>query len=152
MQLQCILLASFFFGRPQNLPPSVQESFEVEITYDTLAWSGKAAFTAIYKGCNSIENIGQALRKGSMLDIPTAEQLLSQLRSWTDSLPNAVRHFNFEEVSSLEPEDRQSLVSSVHILCIYYFAVTLITWPLLIAYLMSRLCAIWDTYSQGLQM
>lgn len=91
------------------------------------------------KGCILIERIVQSLRKGSMLHVPTAEDLLDQLRQWTQSLPATVRQFSLSQSTRMESADRQALIGSVHISCVYYFAVILITRPFLIAYLMSRL-------------
>ncbi len=91
------------------------------------------------KGCSIIENVVQELRKGSMLDILNAEELLGRLRTWTQSLPKTVRRFTTKETSSIEPEDRHGLIGGVHISCLYYFAVILVTRPFLIEYLMSRL-------------
>lgn len=106
---------------------------------DALAWQGKINFAAMSKGCSIVENVVQALRKGSILDGANAEELLSQLRNWIQSLPEAVRRFTFRETSTVGPEDRHELIGSVHVSCLYYFAVILVTRPFLIEYLISRL-------------
>lgn len=101
----------------------------------------QAAFSEIVKACSLLENIVDKLSTGNMLHIPTAEVLLQQFRRWSQSLPPVLLRFTFHpgEGASLDPVDRQMLVGNIHVSCVYYFSVILITRPFLIAYLLSRL-------------
>ncbi|KAE8307790.1 hypothetical protein BDV41DRAFT_584082 [Aspergillus transmontanensis] len=101
----------------------------------------ESAFYAIGDGCILLDNIVDTLSKGKLLDIMTAEDLLMQLRKWSGSLPTTLRQFchPFHSSQTLKPGDRQRLLGSIHISCLYYFAVILVTRPYLIAYLTSRL-------------
>ncbi|KAH7037412.1 uncharacterized protein B0I36DRAFT_313999 [Microdochium trichocladiopsis] len=140
------ILMSFILGRPQSLPPTRSETSRSS-TPAAEGGGGQGTFLAIVRGCTLIENIVHTLRSSNMLHVPTAESLLEQLRLWTQSLPEAVRQFTFTASaysstgSSLESADRQALVGNVHVSCVYYFAVILITRPFLIADHMPRLRA-----------
>ena len=133
------VLASFILGRPQNLLPTMQSALQSDNINEALTRSGRANFAAMSKGCSLVEDIVQVQRKESLLNVSTAEELLNRLRCWTQSLPDTVRQFSSGDVSGLDPADRQALIGSVHISCLYYFGVILITRPFLVAYLMSRL-------------
>ncbi|GKZ35532.1 hypothetical protein AbraIFM66950_006194 [Aspergillus brasiliensis] len=131
------ILSSFVLSRPRSLPvvPSMPDMTEVDTD---------SAFHAVGNGCTLLDNIVNTLSKGRLLDVITAEGLLAQLQKWARSLPPTLRQFHRGPNSSsssaaLEPADRQRLVGSIRVSCLYYFAVILITRPYLIAYLMSRL-------------
>ncbi|CAK41185.1 uncharacterized protein An12g06550 [Aspergillus niger] len=122
-------------SRPRSLPlvPSMPDTNE-EVNL-------QSAFYAVGNGCTLLNNIVDTLSKGGLLDVPTAEGLLSQLRKWSSGLPTGLRQFRSvsHSLPFLEPGDRQRLVGSIHVSCLYYFAVILVTRPYLIAYLTSRL-------------
>lgn len=140
------VLMSFILGRPQSLPPTRSEASRVT-TPAPEGGGNQGTFLAIVRGCSLMEKIVQTLRSSNMLHIPTTENLLEQLRLWTQSLPEAVRQFTLSANgysgpgSSLESADRQALVGNVHVSCVYYFAVILVTRPFLIADHMPRLRA-----------
>lgn len=127
-------LSSFVLSRPRSLPTVPNWSNVIESKTES-------AFHAIGDGCILLDNIVDTLSKGKLLDIITAEDLLMQLRKWSGSLPTTLRQFYhpFHSSQTLEPRDRQRLVGSIHVSCLYYFAVILVTRPYLIAYLTSRL-------------
>ncbi|KAF7548329.1 hypothetical protein G7046_g8709 [Stylonectria norvegica] len=135
------VLASFVLGRRQSTPLASPDSGLT--TFDTsetvTAENDQSTFAAILEGCLNIESIIQSLRAGHMLHVPTAECLLEQLRNWTENLRGPVRLFTFSQTAELTSRDRQALIGHLHLSCVYYFAVMLITRPFLIAYLMSRL-------------
>ncbi|GFN11786.1 fungal specific transcription factor domain-containing protein [Aspergillus tubingensis] len=128
------ILSSFVLSRPRSLPL-------VQSMSDTNELNPQSAFYAIGNGCTLLINIVDTLSNGGLLDVPTAEGLLSQLRKWSSSLPASLRQFRSVSQGPpfLEPAARQRLVGSVHVSCLYYFAVILVTRPYLIAYLVSRL-------------
>ncbi|KAH8668917.1 hypothetical protein BX600DRAFT_265313 [Xylariales sp. PMI_506] len=134
------VLTSFILGRPQSLPEVWYDAPPpTGITNSHIPQTGQNTFQAIIGGCRLIEDIVQRLRSGTVLHVPTAETLLAKLRHWTAQLPPTARVFAFSEGSELDSADRQALIDNIHLSCVYYFAVILITRPFLIAYLMSRL-------------
>lgn len=104
--------------------------------------NAQSLFTAMAKACILLEEIVDTLGKSNnILHVPTAEGVLERLRQWSRGLPQNVRRFSYppETNRHLNPENRRVLLGSIHISCVYYFAVILITRPFLVAYLMSRL-------------
>ncbi|KEY74556.1 hypothetical protein S7711_07159 [Stachybotrys chartarum IBT 7711] len=133
------ILASFILGRrPSTAPASTEPSTFVYVN-SSAAGNNQSTFSAILEGCLRIEKIVQSLRTRHILHVPTAESLLEQLRCWTQSLSGPVRQFTFSQDGEHDSAERQSIIGHVHLLCVYYFSVILITRPFLIAYLLSRL-------------
>lgn len=109
--------------------------------FDSIIQYSQAAFSEIVKACSLLENIVDKLSTGNMLHIPTAEAHLEQFRRWSQSLPPVLLKFTFlpGDGASFDPVDRQLLIGNIHVSCVYYFSVILITRPFFIAYLLSRL-------------
>ena len=135
------ILSSFILGRPKSLPVVGDDEREMEMADGQIPQDSQSSFNAILKGCSLLEDIVNKLSKGSILHVPTAEGLLEQLRSWSQTLPPTLRQFTFTsgDGTFLDSAERQLLAGNIHVSCVYYFAVMLITRPFLIAYLMSRL-------------
>jgi hypothetical protein len=138
------ILTSFVLGRPQSLsevshtlpPLSVPPTKPL---VEELLQTKSPVFYAIFSGCQMIEKILLRLRSQTVLHVPTAEGLLGDLRQWVQTLPDAARTFSVANNAALDAAERQNLVGNIHISCVYYFAIMLITRPFLIAYLISRL-------------
>jgi len=135
------ILTSFILGRPKSLPIVRQGTSQPEIASEEDPQHSQSAFNAIIRACSLLEDIVTKLSKGNMLHVPTAEGLLELLRQWSRALPPNLRQFTStpRDGAGLDPADRQLLTGNMHVSCVYYFAVILITRPFLIAYLMSRL-------------
>ncbi|KAE8332840.1 FMN-dependent dehydrogenase-domain-containing protein [Aspergillus sergii] len=134
--------ASFIFGRPKSLP-AICSVLAESTQFDTGGGrNSRPLFTAMVKACNILDHIVDTLGKNNdILHVPTAEELLRQLRQWSRELPEHIRRFpvKCDLNATLQPADRQALLGSLHISCVHYFAVMLITRPFLVAYLVSRL-------------
>lgn len=94
------------------------------------------------RACILLEEIVDTLGKSNnILHVPTAETVLERLRQWSRGLPQNIRRFVYPPGTNqpLDAENRRGLLGSIHVSCVYYFAVILITRPFLVAYLMSRL-------------
>ncbi|KAM0262170.1 hypothetical protein ACHAQJ_001913 [Trichoderma viride] len=63
------------------------------------------------------------------------EQFLNKIEDWSQKLPNFLRNPLTSEESSTS---RKAATDSIHIACLYYFAITLVTRPILISWLTSR--------------
>lgn len=133
------VLSSFVFGKPKSIP-AVQGSKHQHLEETS------AAFNAVVDGCSLLEDAVEQLSGGKLLHVPTAEHLLGNLRRWIQSLPPSLRA-RLESGSAMHPETLETgalnevhrQAGVLHVCCIYYFAVILITRPFLIAYLLSRL-------------
>ncbi|KJK63879.1 FMN-dependent dehydrogenase [Aspergillus parasiticus SU-1] len=136
------ILSSFIFGRPKSLP-AICSVLAESTQFDTGGGrNSRPLFTAMVKACNILDHIVDTLGKNNdILHVPTAEELLRQLRQWSRELPEHIRRFpvKCDVNATLQPADRQALLGSLHISCVHYFAVMLITRPFLVAYLVSRL-------------
>jgi hypothetical protein len=136
------ILSSFNFGRPKSLP-AVRPDLAEAAQFDTEGGrNSRPLLTAMVKACNLLDHIVNTLGKNNnILHVPTAEELLRKLRQWSRELPQRIRRFpvKCDSNATLGPADRQALLGSLHVSCVHYFAVMLITRPFLVAYLMSRL-------------
>ncbi|KAF9893440.1 hypothetical protein FE257_010752 [Aspergillus nanangensis] len=130
-------LSSFVLSRPKSLPVVRTP------TNPTPGVNIQSTFRAISEGCALLDMIVDTLSKEKILHVPTAESLLAQLRQWNRALPLSLRQFHSPAheggTAPLEPIERRWLMGSIHVSCVYYFAVILVTRPYLIAYLTSRL-------------
>ncbi|KAL2826774.1 hypothetical protein BJY01DRAFT_262219 [Aspergillus pseudoustus] len=140
------VLASFILGRPKDLPLMRHAITETKSPNpEEVGQHAQPAFGAMVQVCNLLADIVDCQRKSTgLLHVPSAETQLFRLRQWSGTLPENLRHFSptassQEQGNYLEPSDRQALMSAMHISCVYYFAVILITRPFLVAYLISRL-------------
>lgn len=137
------ILSSFILGKPRNLPTTLwqEKNDDAHMDFGSILQYSQAAFSEIAKACSLLESIVDKLSTGNMLHIPTAESLLEQFRRWSQSLPPVLLRFVFfpSDGASLDPVDRQLLIGNIHVSCVYYFSVILVTRPFLIAYLISRL-------------
>ncbi|KAL5341761.1 hypothetical protein BJX70DRAFT_395493 [Aspergillus crustosus] len=131
------VLCTFILGRPNDLPMDRDNAGKMALA--------ESAFDAMVRVCTSLEEIVDAQRKSSgLLHVPSAEVQLQSLRQWSRGLPSYLRLFTtpFTPERSCTPisaSDKQALMGGMHLSCVYYFAVILITRPFLVAYLMSRL-------------
>jgi hypothetical protein len=141
------VLSSFIFGKPKSLPAVRQNSSQTHLPFACEHDNEPAEFSAIVKSCSLLEDIVDKLSCGKILHVPTAESLLQQLRGWSRSLPTSLRKItvsshadsNHLTSSGSDQRDRRQTSGALHVSCIYYFSVILITRPFLIAYLLSRL-------------
>lgn len=134
------ILFSFVLGRPKNLPAVGSGHSQMDIADQEDPASSQSGFSAVLKGSLLLEDIVHKLN-GRILHVPTAEELLGRLRTWSQELPPTLRQFNFSSCdgSGLDAAERQLLTGNIHVSCVYYFAVMLTTRPYLVAYLLSRL-------------
>lgn len=79
------------------------------------------------------------LGRGNKVDIRTAEAILEDLGRWKQSLPEAIQpSASGTWGTDLSTGERQFLIAKLHMACIYYFSVLLVTRPFLIASLLGR--------------
>ena len=133
-------ITTFLLGRPSSLPASrrdISSHFDSRTLQATQFCS--VAFNSIVDACALLDATVQKLSRGRKMDVSTAEGLLEQLRRWSQSLPPQLRQFAFTDAASLTSADRQRLIANVHVSCVYYFAVMVLTRQFLISHLMGRL-------------
>lgn len=97
------------------------------------------ALNASFGACSLIAEIMQTLDADNTMTLRSAEQYLKRLRDWSSSLPKDVKQFSRVFDAHLTVADQERVIGNIHVACIYYFAVMLITRPFLISHLMENL-------------
>ncbi|KAL3482149.1 hypothetical protein BJX99DRAFT_252862 [Aspergillus californicus] len=131
------VLSSFILGRPKD-SPLLRDDAEETLDHDH---NTQSPFDAMLAVCSLLVDIVDSQRQSTgILHVPSAENQLQRLRQWSRALPYGLRQFKpTSNTNYLHGPDRQLLAGSMHISCVYYFAVILVTRPFLVAYLTSRL-------------
>ncbi len=95
------------------------------------------SMSASFEVCSILEQIMDHLDHKRDVNLASIEDFLTRLRQWSQSLPSSVR---FSSVTwPLTSEHRRQALGNFAVSCFYYFAVILITRPVLISYLLTRL-------------
>ncbi|CRG91843.1 Thiamine repressible genes regulatory protein thi1 [Talaromyces islandicus] len=128
------LVVSTPLGRPISSLPLDHEGslFQDHVHADS------EAVSVAFAGSKLLDEIVQKLKiMNNNLDSETAEHFLYRLRQWISSLPHEFRHLaaDHDAISLI----REKAIGSVHVSCIYYFAIILTTRSFLISHLMARL-------------
>ncbi|KAF1842938.1 uncharacterized protein K460DRAFT_340538 [Cucurbitaria berberidis CBS 394.84] len=129
------ILVSSILGRPpatgglrldvEKDPIDVVEVAEVEST------SVKVSFEIL----TIINEIVHRIYVKKDKSITTAEQLLGRVETWSRKLPKSLSNHH----NSLEDPNRKESLAEMHVSCLYYYAITLITRPVLVSALTSGL-------------
>ena len=133
------LLVSAILGRHSSLsavrydPAISRESSEDTQNPRSLA------IDATFEACSILDEITQKLGKSENLDATTSQSLLQKFQHWSQNLPNELRQFARTENTTLISTDKELLIENMHVACVYYFSVILVTRPFLISHLMLRL-------------
>ncbi|KAK8189936.1 uncharacterized protein BKA78DRAFT_296209 [Phyllosticta capitalensis] len=127
------LIVNTILGRPCAMP--VMEL----VSIDSSQGSGKVSLDATFEACCTIDRVARDLGSGRGLNPASAEQYLQQLEEWSNCLPNGLRKFTRSDSQGLTPADRELIIGNIHVACVYYFAVILVTRPFLISHLTSHL-------------
>lgn len=101
--------------------------------------TGNHAIHAVATACSLLDEIIQTLGGVNKIDILQAEEALVKLRSWSRALPSDIRQFTCHDGFCATSADRQFAVGILHVSCLYYFTVILVTRPFLTAELVGRL-------------
>lgn len=93
------------------------------------------AIFASYKILSIVNEAADSLYKKKQASIARIEHFLQRIEDWSQSLPTNLR-VSPESYTDLSPE--RNIIGKIHVSCLYYFAVTLVTRPVLISTLTSR--------------
>jgi hypothetical protein len=97
----------------------------------------RLAVNANFELCTLIESILRRISQKPSLDVVSTQGLLRQLNQWSNDLPLETRLCSIG-ITTMSA-DHEKALGSIHVACMYYFAVMLLTRPFLIQHLMSRL-------------
>ena len=133
------VLVSSILGRPYSTPSIRIDSPAFNSMHIHVGKPRDLALNASFGACSLIAEITQYLSSDNSMELTTAERLLKRLREWSSSLPNDVRQFSKTNDEPLTLLDQELVIGNIHVACVYYFAVMLVTRPFLISHLMSNL-------------
>ncbi|KIW26353.1 uncharacterized protein PV07_09453 [Cladophialophora immunda] len=94
---------------------------------------------ASFRVCTIIAQITQRLDCDGSMGLSTAEEFLKRLQEWSVSLPDDMRQFKKPVDQPLALSEQEQMIGNIHVSCVYYFAVMLVTRPFLISHLMQQL-------------
>ncbi|OAP56024.1 hypothetical protein AYL99_10176 [Fonsecaea erecta] len=94
---------------------------------------------ASFRVCTIIADITRSLDSDGSIGLSTAEAFLKLLQEWSLSLPDDMRQFKKPVDQPLTLPEREHMIGNIHVSCVYYFAVMLVTRPFLISHLMHQL-------------
>ena len=137
----CVLdmLVSSILGRP---PATAGLRAELDAT--VISSSGPSAtrhgprtagLFASYEILTIINESVDALYGRKVSSTTMAEPFLSKIEDWSKGLPSFLRN---PLMSTKDSSTQKAATDSIHIACLYYFAITLVTRPVLISRLTSR--------------
>lgn len=130
------MLVSSILGRPSataGLRAELDETLIATANFSSNPDSD--AIFASYKILSIVNEATDSLYKKKQASIPRIEQFLQRIEDWSQSLPANLR-VSPESYTDLSPE--RNIIGKIHVSCLYYFAVTLVTRPVLISTLTSR--------------
>jgi hypothetical protein len=93
--------------------------------------------------CSYLSELELKKWEGTISDAVESEEFLHRLREWSQTLPSNLRSFKYDATAtstlSASSETRARLIGAIHLSCIYYFTVMLVTRPFLTCYLVQKL-------------
>ncbi|KAK5461229.1 hypothetical protein LTS15_003292 [Exophiala xenobiotica] len=135
------VLVCSILGRPYSTPAVRIDSASFTGMHIHIGKPRDMALNASFGACELIAEIMQNLDSGTSteIDLPTAKRFLDKLRNWSANLPQEIRRFEKNGDELLSSTDQESIIGSIHVSCVYYFAVMVVTRPFLVSHLMARL-------------
>lgn len=97
---------------------------------------GLACLGASYRIVALINNIVDKMYDKKEITIQAIEDHLQELERWSQSLPDFLRTAPSEDQAAMSRE--KGAIGRVHVSCLYYFAVTLVTRPILVSSLTQQ--------------
>jgi hypothetical protein len=148
------VICSSILGRPYSTPAiRLDRASSFSSLHVHVGQPRDLALNASFGACSIVAEIMPHL-DSSPLESAMAERFLGRLRDWSSSLPQEIRHFKRDQ-TSLSLAEQEQIIGSIHVSCVYYFAVMMVTRPFLISHLMARLpaasAAERDTSPDGLE-
>lgn len=97
---------------------------------------GLACLGASYRIVAIINTIVDRMYDKKEINIPAIENHLQELERWSQNLPDFLRTAPAADHANTTPE--KGSIGRVHVSCLYYFAVTLVTRPILVSSLTQQ--------------
>ncbi|KHO02124.1 uncharacterized protein MAM_01125 [Metarhizium album ARSEF 1941] len=127
------MLVNSILGRPATTGgPSSEMATILEDLSHTEQTNEMACLVASHRIVSIINGIVDVLYERKEISTSVVEDLLSEIESWSQSLPSCLRSAAKTRALSCSGITKGA-IGSVHVSCLYYFAVTLVTRPILIS-------------------
>lgn len=133
------VLVSSILGRPLSTPATRINSISFNSLHIHTGTQRDLALNASFGACSLIAEVIQTLEADTAMDLKSAEQYLKRLREWSSSLPEDIKLFSRVNDMPLTATDQERVIGNIHVACVYYFVVMLVTRPFLISHLMATL-------------
>lgn len=133
------VIVSSILGRPYSTPAIRIDSASSSNMHIYVGNPRDSVLNASFGACSIIAEITQNLDSENSIELNAAEGYLKRLQDWSASLPNDVRQFTKSTDTPLTLREQEQIIGNIHVSCVYYFAVMLVTRPFLISHLMSHL-------------
>lgn len=135
----CILdlLVSSILGRP-SATSSLRTDLDCNAIVNSQHYHDQtsACLTASYTIRPIVNEIVEELYENKVVSTIEAKRLLENIEKWSHGLPDSLRHS--AKSSSISTPAHKHNIGNIHVSCLYYFAVTLVTRPFLISTLVTR--------------
>ncbi|KAH0842483.1 putative Fungal specific transcription factor [Fonsecaea pedrosoi] len=102
----------------------------------------EVTLNASFRVCTIIADITQRLDCDGSISLGAAQEFLKRLQEWSLSLPDDMRQFKKPIAQPLTLPEQEQMIGNIHVSCVYYFAVMLVTRPFLISHLMHQMTGI----------
>jgi hypothetical protein len=116
---------------------SKRPGIHVEDITKTYSTSSRLATDANFDLCTIIESVLRNISQQLNMDAEATQCLLLRLGGWSSSLTPEIRLCS--PATSIRSADHEKALGNLHVTCMYYFTVMLLTRSFLIRYLMSQL-------------
>ncbi len=135
------VVSSSILGRPYSTPAIRLDRASFTSLHVHAGKPRDLALNASFGACSIVAEIMQRLDSDNDIEPPVAERFLVRLQDWSSNLPPEIRQFTKPPDHPLTLAEQEQIIGSIHVSCVYYFAVMTVTRPFLISHLMSSMSA-----------
>ncbi|KAB8239694.1 uncharacterized protein BDW43DRAFT_258899 [Aspergillus alliaceus] len=133
------LVSSSILGRPGSTS-SLRTNDVYANDLDQDANHRTLAINAAYEASSVLEAIVQRLAEGEKFDTNSADHFLQIWHEWSQALPDKLRlRPRKESEPGFNSKHREDMIGNIHVACMYYFGVILVTRQSLIQHIMPQI-------------
>lgn len=135
-------LANAILGRPAATAGIRTDlSHPINMLFSTTERGAVVALASSYHIVSIIHHIVDTIYDKKVVTIAAVEQILEEIEHWSHQVPESFRSPpNSETAASYNNQDdsNHNAIGKIHVSCLYYFAVTLATRPVLVSTITSQ--------------
>lgn len=130
------ILVNTILGRPTSFSPPHSSTDEKSSTKPN---EPTTILDATYQLSMMIEEFTAPTKGDPSSNLGIAEKKLQRIRTRMNSFPNKYRSIKVSDLTSVQPDELAGMIGNVHLACVYYFAVILISRPYLMTSIVTRM-------------